>query len=114
MTEPTTDPFASHAIVELMGHMRVAGYTTETTIAGAGFVRVDIPDENGAVKGTKYCSPGSIYAITPCDEETARTVANPRWSPGRFPAIEPAETYHGDIDEDFDEDLDGQDEDDNA
>lgn len=78
MAEPTTNtPFASHAIVELMGHVRIAGWTTETTIAGAGFVRVDIPDADGNPKATKYCAPGSIYAITPCDEETARTTMNP-------------------------------------
>lgn len=75
MTEST--PFASHAIVELMGHVRLAGHATEATIAGAGFVRVEIPNEDGTVKAVKLCSPQSIYAITPCDEETARAAANP-------------------------------------
>ena len=79
MTEqPINSTFASHAIVELMGHVKVAGWCTETTIAGAGFIRVDIPDEAGGIKAVKYCAPGSIYAITPCDEETARYTANPK------------------------------------
>lgn len=108
-------PFASFAIVELMGHVRLAGYASETTIAGAGFVQVDIPDENGATKATKYCSPQSIYAITPCDEETARRTANPpRYVPGRFAEREAAETHHGDIDDDFDEDPEDDEDDDDG
>jgi hypothetical protein len=79
VTEQTlATPFASHAVVELMGHVQLAGWVTETTIAGGGFVRVDVPDADGGLKLTKYCGPSSIYAITPCDEETARLTANPR------------------------------------
>jgi hypothetical protein len=73
----TETPFAAHAIVEIMGHVRIAGWTTEATIAGSGFIRVDIPDADGNTKATKYIGPGSIYAITPCDAETARTTMNP-------------------------------------
>jgi hypothetical protein len=90
MSDPT--PFAHHAIVELMGHVRLAGFASETTIAGAGCVRVDVPDENGGTKGVKYCSPQSIYAITPCDEETARRTANPpRYTYGAVHELEAAD-----------------------
>lgn len=112
MTEqPINTTFASHAIVELMGHVKVAGWCTETTIAGAGFVRVDIPDDAGGVKAVKYCAPGSIYAITPCDEETARYTANPKpWNWRQQTELEAA----GDDDEDQElaDVLDGDDEDD--
>lgn len=77
MTDTEATPFAAHAIVELMGHVRLAGWATETTLAGAGCIRVDVPDETGTTKATKYCFPASIYAVTPCDEETARRTANP-------------------------------------
>jgi hypothetical protein len=113
MNEHAAGPCASWAVVELLGHVRLAGYTTETTIAGGGFVRVQIPDAAVGFTGEKLCGPGSIYAITPCTEEAARNIAcPPKWSPTRYPAIEATETYHGDIDDDFDEDLDDQDEDD--
>lgn len=110
MPEPTAaaaDPFAGHAIVELMGHLRLAGYTTEVTIAGAGFLRVDVPDADGAVKATKYCSPQSIYAITPCDEATARRTANPpMWRPAAAITAGDDEDYEGE-----DEDYEGEDDD---
>jgi len=76
VTDTPAEPFATWAIVELMGHLRLAGYATETTIAGAGFIRVDVPGPDGETR-PKYCSPQSVYAITPCDEETARRTANP-------------------------------------
>ncbi len=37
------DGFAEWAIVELMGHRRLAGYLREVEIAGRGFLRLDIP-----------------------------------------------------------------------
>lgn len=64
--------FAEWAIVELMGHRRLAGYLTEQQIGGAGFLRLDIPGEPAA---TQFYAPGSVYCITPTDEATARKVA---------------------------------------
>lgn len=68
-----TDTFAEWAIVELMGHRRLAGYLTETEIAGKGFLRLDVP--NGDTTATQLYNPASVYAITPTSEETARRVA---------------------------------------
>ena len=67
--------FGTWAILELMGHRRLAGYLTELQIAGAGFLRLDIPpigDEQGA---TQFYAPSSVYAITPVTEEAAKAVA---------------------------------------
>ncbi len=66
------DGFAEWAIVELMGHRRLAGYLREVEIAGRGFLRLDIPGEATA---TQLYNPASVYAITPTSEETARRVA---------------------------------------
>jgi hypothetical protein len=75
-------PDAMFAIVEVMGHQTYAGKLTEQVLAGAGFIRVDVPEipENGryaeAQPGfTKLISPASIYAITPCSEEVAVAAA---------------------------------------
>jgi hypothetical protein len=63
------------AIVELMGHQRMAGLLQETTIAGAGFLRVDVPSKDGGTQITRFVSPQSIYAINPVSEEIARETA---------------------------------------
>jgi hypothetical protein len=62
--------FEGWVILELMGHRRLAGWLTEQEVAGAAFLRLDVPDV-----GTQYYSPSAVYCITPTSEETARQVA---------------------------------------
>lgn len=99
--------FGSWAIVELMGHRRLAGYLTEQQIAGAGFLRLDIPGIDGEQAATQYYAPSSVYAITPVTEEAARAVAR-RNHPEpihyyELPALEGA-PYRPGLGEDYDED----------
>lgn len=68
-------PFDQWAIVEIMGHQRLAGRVTEQAIGGTNFVRVDVPGVEGSQPFTKLLGTGSIYAITLTDEETARLAA---------------------------------------
>jgi len=76
MTEETATPFASWAILELMGHRRLAGYVTEQEIAGHGFIRLDVPKgPEGGLKATQFYAPGAVYAITPCLQATALRMA---------------------------------------
>lgn len=74
------------AIVEIFGHQRVAGWMTEQTVAGHGFIRVDVPEipvgkdsygrQSGGVQAhSKMYGPGAIYAINPVDEAIARAAA---------------------------------------
>lgn len=73
----TAATFETWAIVEVMGHRRFAGFVTEQTIGGASFVRVDVPKTSDELPAfTKLLGAGSIYAITPCTEETARAFAS--------------------------------------
>lgn len=70
------EPFAGWCVLELLGHRRLAGYVQEQEIAGAGFLRIDIPgDKPGQVYATQFYAPGSVYGITPVTEATARAVA---------------------------------------
>lgn len=62
-------------ILEVMGHRRLGGYVTEVNIAGAGFLRIDVPGENGAPVATQFYPPASVYCITPVAESMARAVA---------------------------------------
>ena len=68
--------FAGWCIVELLGHRRLAGYVTEQEIAGAAFLRIELPlNGTGSDSRTIFAAPSSVYAITPVDEEIARAVA---------------------------------------
>jgi hypothetical protein len=70
--------FAEWVILELMGHRRLAGYLTEQEIAGEGFLRLDVPKDDGTLLervATQFYRPAAVYCITPCSEATARLVA---------------------------------------
>jgi hypothetical protein len=67
--------FKQWAILELMGHRRLAGEITDATIGGGAFLRIDIPGRDGKATSTQFYSPASVYCITPTTEEIARGVA---------------------------------------
>ncbi len=69
------DTFDEWAILELMGHRRLAGRVREVQLAGAGFLRLDIPATEGHGPQTQYISPGSVYALHPTTEEIATAAA---------------------------------------
>jgi hypothetical protein len=99
--------FEGWAILELMGHRRLAGYVSEQEIAGSPFVRIDVPgslhtDPSGEQeehdRATQFYSPTAVYCITPCVEQLARDIAEtarPRpvseWDLPRRPELEPGE-----------------------
>lgn len=58
-----------NAIVELFGHSRMAGKVTEQTIAGASFIRIDVPETTHHPKFTRFLNPSAVYAINPVIEE---------------------------------------------
>jgi len=65
--------FELWAILELMGHRRLAGKVTDANIGGGAFLRIDISAKEGMI--TQYYAPGSVYCITPTTEEMARLAA---------------------------------------
>lgn len=67
--------FEGWAILELMGHRRLAGYVRPVEIAGAGMLRIDVPGDGSEAVATQYYSPSSLYCLTPTTEAIARTVA---------------------------------------
>lgn len=73
-------PFEEWAIVELMGHRQIAGRVSETTLAGAPMLRIDIPvDPDPGEVGEKFFSqfygPQAIYCLTVTTDDVARRVA---------------------------------------
>lgn len=120
MTDTTNDPFAGWAILELMGHRRLAGYVREVELAGAGVLRLDVPHPDAPQdldhldpehwSATQFYSPAALYCLTPTTQDAARTVAagsDPapvkRWE---LPAPPARDDPHGIFDEDL-EDLEG-------
>jgi hypothetical protein len=72
--EEKLEPF--WAIVEVKGFVVYAGLISETTFAGSGFIRVDVPAVSpNRPAFSKLISPTSIHCITPTDEESARLTA---------------------------------------
>jgi len=81
------EKFDSWAVVELFGHQQIAGRVTEAAIGGCSFLRVDVPDQPPVEKRdyypaqpalpayTRYFGQGAIYALNPCSEAAARTMA---------------------------------------
>lgn len=75
----TTPGYEGWAIVELMGHVRIAGYVREVTQYGAAMGRIDIPGEGDKPIATQFFGGASVYRITPVSEEAARAVAARSW-----------------------------------
>lgn len=67
-----TPEFEGWAIVELMGHRKLAGYVRDVTMFGAAFCRLDVPSEPPV---TQYYGPSAIYCVTPTTEDLAKRVA---------------------------------------
>lgn len=76
MTSATNDPFVGWAIVELMGHRRMAGWVSQHEFAGHAFLRLDIPgDSTGEASASQLYSPSSVYCLTPTTETMVRAIA---------------------------------------
>lgn len=71
----TTAPYKGHAVVELMGHRRLAGRVEEVQQYGVTMLRLDVPGPDGATVATQFYGGAAIYCLTPCDEATAIAVA---------------------------------------
>jgi hypothetical protein len=119
------DKFEGWAMVELMGHKKLAGQCSEQVVAGAALLRIDVPEtqQRKTVPGyggtvveskpgyTKLVGVGSVYCITPTTEEVARRCAEviERWNdpiPVDLPKLLPATaSVAGDTDAGTQDDL---------
>ena len=67
-------PEVGWAIVDLMGHVRLAGFVSEEEHFGAKLGRVDIHEPNGLVS-TQFFGANAIYRIVPTTEAIVRELA---------------------------------------
>lgn len=70
-----TPTFAGWAILEILGHRRLGGWVAETQVAGAGFLRIDVPGDGDDPVASQFYPPSAIYCLTPTSEDAARLVA---------------------------------------
>lgn len=63
----TTDRFGTWAIVGLPGHRRVVGRVSEQEIAGAGFLRIDVPAPGGSDTDWSQTQPDGMLVCHRCD-----------------------------------------------
>jgi len=102
--------FSGWAIVELMGHVRLAGFVTEEEHFGAKLGRIDIHNGNTVV--TQFFGGGSVYRVTPTTEEIAREIAKHTAAPVSswdLRAITQREEEHDESDLCADEDFEDED-----
>lgn len=122
--------FEGWAVVEMLGHKKLAGMVSEQVLAGTALIRVDVPEtaHQREVSGfgghtvevkpayTKFVGVGSIYCITPCSEAIARQCATvlERWNdpiPVDMPRLIPARSSASTDDAEF-ETMDREEDDD--
>ena len=86
--------FKDWAILELMGHRRLAGMVQEVALGGASMLRIDVPDADGETIATQFYSGAAVYCITPTTEKLARALALQSFSPPvtRYELPEPPQT----------------------
>lgn len=107
-TEASSEPV--WAVVELMGHVKVAGRLSEEEKFGSKLGRLDIPEPDGPGFVTQFFGGGSVYRITVVTEDVARHVArgnrpepvSPWDFPNRLPAAGPVSPVILDDDPDDD------------
>ena len=75
------ESFDCWAVVELFGHTQIAGKVSEQSIAGQGFLRVDVPEDESHSAYTRLLGHGAIYSIIPCDEAIARAFSRKNYQP---------------------------------
>jgi hypothetical protein len=116
MSQPSQDSeaYAGWAVVELMGHRKLAGRVSQVTQYGAAMLRLDIPGPNGQTVATQYYTSAAIYCLTPTTEEIAVGVARTRvpepvqrWElpPPSPPPPSPPSPPVREFGEDFDDDV---------
>lgn len=71
------EEFKQWSIVELMGHVKMAGLVTEEERFGVKMGRIDIYKDEGDQYVTQFFSGSSVYRITPTTEEIARRMNKP-------------------------------------
>ena len=69
------EKFEIWALVELMGHNKIAGRVTEHKFGNQSMLRVDVPAVNNMPAFSKIIAVNAVYAINPLTEQDATAYA---------------------------------------
>ncbi len=72
MEKETIEQFA---VVEMMGHRKIAGRIMQSELAPGALIRVDVFGATGEIERTEHVGSSAIYDITICSEQTAKAAA---------------------------------------
>lgn len=67
--------FDCWAIVDLMGHLKMAGRVTEIELGGGKLLRIDVPETEKNAAFTRFFGVSAIYSLTPVTEDVAREIS---------------------------------------
>lgn len=72
-----TEGYEGWAILEIFGHIKVAGYVKPISMFGGVLARVEVPapDGTGPV-ATQFYGASAIFCLTPCDEAMAKKIVS--------------------------------------
>lgn len=99
--------FGSWAMLELMGHRRMAGYVSEVEMFGTTMVRLDMPQPDRDTPDTQFYSAAAVYCVTPMSEEEVQKYLRPPPLLAHRSLTERLDDAYGDDDE---EEFEGPDE----
>lgn len=95
------------AMVELMGHVKMAGRISEESHFGTVLLRCDIPQGSDGGYFTQWYGGSAIYRITPISEAVARAFADSHQPqpvrPYELAALPRPERFYDDEDDDGDD-----------
>lgn len=105
------------ALIEIMGHDRIAGLVASKAIGNAVFVEVRVPATTHYPAFTKLFAPAAIFSMAPVSENVARAMAerfgsrpHPQLIYPGVPALPAPEDPPGitfdDEEDEFDDDVD--------
>ncbi len=63
------------AVVEMMGHRKIAGAIKQSELAPGALIRVDVFGADGLIERTEHVGSSAIYDITICTEQAAKAAA---------------------------------------
>jgi hypothetical protein len=74
VTASIPEALSDWAIVEIMGHEKLAGQVSQASVAGMPMLRVQVPATDKAPGFERLLSGPSIFSLTPVTESVARIV----------------------------------------
>lgn len=72
-----SNAYEGWALLELMGHRRLAGKLSAANVSGVPLLRIDVfPGAADAAEMTQFYAGGAIYCVTPVSEKFCREFGN--------------------------------------